>query len=71
MSGVEEIEVTIHPDGRVEVQVRGVQGPGCVAATKKLEQYLGGNVSRELTDEYSADALLDQDASETVGIKES
>lgn len=71
MSGVEEIDVTIHPDGRVEVKVRGVDGPACLTATKKLEQYLGGQVSRELTDEYRADASLDQDEDDTVGAKDS
>ena len=52
MSSLEEIDVTLHPDGRVEVKVRGAEGKACLIATKKLEQYLGGRVlSREATDE--------------------
>ena len=70
MSGVEEVEVTIHPDGRVEVKVRGVEGRACLAATKKLEQYLGGQVTRELTDEYHAEAALDRDDARTVTVED-
>ena len=52
MSSLEEIDVTLHPDGRVEVKVRGAQGRACLLATKELEQHLGGRViSREATDE--------------------
>ena len=52
MSSLEEIDVTLHPDGRVEVKVRGAEGKACLVATKKLEQHLGGRVvSREETDE--------------------
>ena len=50
MSSLEEIDVTLHPDGRVEVKVRGAQGKACLLATKGLEQHLGGRViSREET----------------------
>lgn len=53
MVDVQEIEVTIAPDGKVRVRVRGVEGPGCLDLTKSLERYLGGRVvSREHTDEY-------------------
>ena len=49
---MEEIDVILHPDGRVEVKVRGAQGRACLLATKDLEQHLGGRViSREETDE--------------------
>ncbi len=52
MSSLEEIDVTLHPDGRVEVKVRGAEGRACLLATKELEQQLGGRVlSREETDE--------------------
>lgn len=71
MSGVEEIEVTIHPDGRVEIKVRGVEGPACLTATKKLEKYLGGSGSRELTDEYGAGGMLARDAGESVKLEDS
>jgi hypothetical protein len=54
MGDIQEIEVVIKPDGTVEVKVRGVQGPACLAVTKEMERYLGGRVShREHTAEYS------------------
>lgn len=52
MSSLEEIDVTLHPDGRVEMKVRGAEGKACLLVTRKLEQHLGGRVlSREPTDE--------------------
>ncbi|MDW8106355.1 MAG: DUF2997 domain-containing protein [Armatimonadota bacterium] len=51
---LQEVEVIIHPDGRVELQVRGVQGARCLDITKDLEAALGNQIeSREMT----ADAL--------------
>jgi hypothetical protein len=53
MSGLQEIEVLIFPDGRVQVQVRGVKGDGCRELTRELERYLGGRVlHRQHTDEF-------------------
>jgi hypothetical protein len=53
MSGVQEIEVVISPEGKVEVRVRGVKGSSCMDLTEELERYLGGRVStRRHTDEY-------------------
>lgn len=52
MNNVQEIDVTLHPDGRVEVKVRGVPGDACLELTRGLEQYLGDHIlSREATDE--------------------
>ena len=57
MDNVQEVDVTIKPDGTVEVKVRGVQGPTCLALTKEMERYLGGQVAfREHTAEYQQDA---------------
>ena len=48
----EQIEVTIHPDGRVELHVVGVEGMSCVELTEPLVRVLGGEVmSQELTQE--------------------
>ena len=58
MSSLQEIDVTIRPDGSVEVHVRGVAGPACLALTKKLEQYLGGRV---VTREHTDDMLLESE----------
>jgi hypothetical protein len=53
MSGLQEIEVVIQPDGKVEVHVRGVRGDSCRELTRELERYLGGRVvERRHTDEY-------------------
>lgn len=42
----------LHPDGRVEVSVSGVQGPGCHALTAEAEALLGPALTREPTPEY-------------------
>jgi hypothetical protein len=53
----EEIEVTIHPDGRVEMKVSGIPGMDCVAETDDLARLLGGQVeAQELTPEAYEDA---------------
>ena len=53
MSGMQEIEVLILPDGRVQVLIRGVKGNGCRELTQELERYLGGRVlHRQHTDEF-------------------
>lgn len=41
MTNLEEIEITIDPDGRTHVQVRGVPGADCVALTAALEEKIG------------------------------
>src|SRR5512133_2341554 len=41
---LQEIEVTIGPDGKVMVQVRGAHGTKCLELTKELEEALGGNI---------------------------
>ncbi len=49
---LQEIEVTIEPNGQVHVQVRGARGASCLDLTHDLEEALGGEViSREMTPE--------------------
>ncbi|MDT8897532.1 MAG: DUF2997 domain-containing protein [Thermanaerothrix sp.] len=49
---IEEIEVTIDPQGRVLVHVRGVKGEACLSLTAALEEALGGKIiQREMTAE--------------------
>mgnify|MGYP001590214294 CR=1 FL=1 len=48
----EYIDVFIHPDGSVELQVKGVKGKKCLDLTKDLEQALGEVKERKLTSEY-------------------
>jgi Protein of unknown function (DUF2997) len=52
----EIVEVTIAPDGAVEMHVEGVAGMACLTDTEDLVRLLGGDVeSQELT----ADAYVD------------
>jgi len=49
---LQEIDVFIDKDGRVQIQVRGVKGTSCLDLTRDLEAALGGEVeSREMTAE--------------------
>ncbi|MEV5831421.1 MULTISPECIES: DUF2997 domain-containing protein [Actinomadura] len=48
----ETVEVTIKPDGKVEIHVTGVDGMACLATTEELVRMLGGEVeAQELTAE--------------------
>jgi hypothetical protein len=47
-----EIEVTIRPDGTVELETRGLKGTTCLAETEALEKQLGRVVRREKTSEF-------------------
>jgi hypothetical protein len=59
----EIIEVTIGPDGTVEMHVTGVPGMDCLQRTEELTRLLGGEVdAQELTAEaYQAAAEEQQD----------
>lgn len=60
----QEIEISISPDGIVELKVSGMGGKGCLEATKDLEEALGILQQREMTSEYYQEPLED-----TLGIK--
>ena len=47
----QEIEITIHPDGRVEYTIKGVKGPACEEISLLLEQ-LGRVEQEEHTGEF-------------------
>ncbi len=50
---IQEIEVTIDKNGKVEIQMKGFKGEQCLAVTKELENALGGEVeARQLLAEY-------------------
>ena len=54
MSELQEISVQLLPDGTVKVDIQGVQGPGCLKITEKMESLLGGEtIERTLNDEYN------------------
>ena len=53
MADRKELEITIGPDGEVQVLVKCIKGASCTEETKFLEEALGNTIeSRELTDEY-------------------
>ncbi|OLT20445.1 hypothetical protein BJF79_47270 [Actinomadura sp. CNU-125] len=48
----ETVEVTIKPNGKVEIHVTGVDGMSCLKTTEELVEMLGGEVeTQELTTE--------------------
>ncbi len=54
---METLEFIIHPDGRVEETVTGIQGSSCAEVTKKIEETLGCVVLHEKTSEYFAQVM--------------
>jgi len=48
----EEITVTITPDGRATITVKGVGGPRCEELTAELEQALGNVCNKQHMAEY-------------------
>jgi hypothetical protein len=57
----EIIEVTIGPDGRVEMRVNGIAGMGCLTETEDLIRLLGGEIeSQELTGEAYVEVEQEQ-----------
>lgn len=49
-----EFDLIIGPDGRVELQVHGYKGKGCLEAMKVFQEVVGRLQSQELTSEYYA-----------------
>jgi len=47
-----EFEITIGPDGAVEVHVKGYKGKRCLEAVKLFERIVGEMKSQRLTSEY-------------------
>jgi hypothetical protein len=47
-----EFDLTIAPDGSVEVHVKGYKGRRCLDAVKMFEQAVGHKHSERLTREY-------------------
>ncbi len=63
MSEEETVNVVIHPDGRVEIQVCGVKGEKCLEVTKAVEEALGNKVQREFTSEmYETETTIETKA---------
>ncbi|NPA25541.1 MAG: DUF2997 domain-containing protein [Deltaproteobacteria bacterium] len=49
---MEKINITIGPDGSVNLDLSGFEGGKCLEATKAIEALLGGEVDRKLTSEF-------------------
>ena len=49
---MQELEITIDKNGRVQVAVRGIPGEGCLTLTKNLEEAVGTVEERTYTAEY-------------------
>jgi hypothetical protein len=48
---MQEIKITIEPDGNVKTEVHGVKGAGCKALTNAIEGALGAIKSNKATPE--------------------
>ncbi|MBP7228212.1 MAG: DUF2997 domain-containing protein [Longilinea sp.] len=49
---LQEIEITIDKNGKVQIHVHGVSGTACLELTRALEEALGGEVElRQMTAE--------------------
>lgn len=49
---MQELEITIDKEGRVQVAVRGTKGESCLALTRNIENAVGTVEEREYTAEY-------------------
>ncbi len=49
---MQELEITIDRQGKVQVAVRGVRGEGCLGITRNIENAVGTVEGREYTAEY-------------------
>jgi hypothetical protein len=47
-----EYEITIAPDGKVELNIHGHKGKSCLDVVKLFEQIVGTKESQQLTSEY-------------------
>lgn len=49
---MQELEITIDQEGRVQVRVNGVRGEGCLAVTRDLEEAIGTVTERSHAPSY-------------------
>jgi hypothetical protein len=49
---MQELEITIDCEGKVEVKVRGMHGPECLKTTENIENVLGEVQKRAFLPEY-------------------
>ena len=48
----QELQIVISPEGKVQIEVQGVKGPGCTELTRFLEEALGTVDERTFKAEY-------------------
>ncbi|KAL7466054.1 hypothetical protein ACHAXS_006354 [Conticribra weissflogii] len=66
--GMEEIEFTIYPDGRVTEVVRGVKGGNCQKLTESINKNLGKVVDSSPTEEmFEQELVVDQTLQQKIG----
>ena len=54
-----DYEITIEPNGEVQLHIRGYKGKGCLEAVRMFEQIVGELKSREATAElYEPDEVV-------------
>jgi hypothetical protein len=54
---MQELEITIDIEGKVEVKVRGSHGPDCLKTTENIENALGEVQKRAFLPEYYEQAF--------------
>ena len=52
---MQELEITIDKEGRVQIEVKGVHGESCVALTQSLEDAIGEVNDRSIAPEFFED----------------
>ena len=61
MADKQKMEITIKPDGSVDIKVVCVPGPSCELVSKALEDSLGAVKGKERTAEYFEQPQVDEE----------
>lgn len=62
---MQELEITIDREGRVQVQVKGVQGPSCLSLTRDLEAAVGVVTERTCSPAYYEEPVITSEHQQT------
>jgi Protein of unknown function (DUF2997) len=56
---IQELDIFIDKEGKVNIEVRGVKGPSCLDITKAIEEALGGQIeNREYKPDFYEEAEI-------------
>lgn len=58
---MKQVKITIHPDGKVEINADGYTGSTCVERTKELLKFLGDTVTKIDKPEMYLDLTVQQE----------